>query len=338
MDFSFLKEKDYDFLKDVKDRIMLLTIGGSHAYGTNVNTPEHVSDIDLRGIMFDSSDDILLKKEPFQLNDAKTDSVIYTFNKIVRLFIECNPNTIELLGNEPEDYCYIHPLGQLLLDNKKAFLSKRASLSFAGYSNQQLNRLENALARDSLSQKKKEEHILNSVKSAMLTINDRYRSFDGSSMKLYIDKSDKEKYDTEIFIDIDLKHYPLRDLNGIWNEFVSIPRQYEKVNHRNRKKDEEHLNKHAMHLIRLYFTLIDILKDGEIRTKRVEEKDLLLDIRNGYFMNSDGTYSSEFFELKRELDTKVKELEKVTKLPEQADMKTIEEIIKKVNRYIIANY
>lgn len=338
MDFSFLKERDYDFLKDIKDRIMILTIGGSHAYGTNVNTPEHVSDIDLRGIMFDSSDDILLKKEPFQLNDKNTDSVIYTFNKIVKLFIECNPNTIELLGNEPDDYYYVHPLGQLLLDNKNAFLSKRALLSFAGYGNQQLNRLENALARDSLSQKKKEEHILNSVKSAMLTINDRYRSFDKSSMKLYIDKSDKEKYDTEIFIDINLKHYPLRDLNGIWNEFVSIPRQYEKVNHRNRKKDNEHLNKHAMHLIRLYFTLIDILKYGEIRTKRVEERDLLLDIRNGCFMNSDGTYNSEFFELKRELDAKVKELEKVTKLPEKADMKTIEEIIKKVNRYIISNY
>ncbi len=42
----------------------------------------------------------------------------------------------------------------------------------------------------------------------------------------------------------------------------------EKLNHRNHKKDEEHLNKHAMHLIRLYLTCIDLLENGVFSTYR----------------------------------------------------------------------
>lgn len=338
MNFDFLKNKEYYFLRStpIKANLMLLTMGGSHAYGTNINTPEHTSDIDVRGIIFDSKEDLLLLKEPSQFCDEATDTVLYSFNKIVKLLISCNPNTIEMLGCRKEDYAYLHPLGQLLIDNRKAFLSQRALNSFGGYAYQQLSRLENALARDRLSQSKKEEHILNSVKSAMLTINERYSHCPEQSIRLYTDKSSKAGMDSEIYIDINLEHYPLRDLNGIWNEFVSIPRQYEKVNHRNRKKDDTHLNKHAMHLIRLYLMLIDILEEGDIITYREKDLDLLMSIRNGSFMNADGSYKAEFFELLESYKTKVEKLKRSTWLPKEPDYETIYRLIKKVNEYIIS--
>ncbi len=47
---------------------------------------------------------------------------------------------------------------------------------------------------------------------------------------------------------------------------------YDKIGHRNHKKDENHLNKHAMHLVRLLMTVIDILEKHTIITCRQEEK------------------------------------------------------------------
>ena len=51
MDYrKVLETKDYDFLRNeplLKDNILFLTIAGSHAYGTNVET----SDLDIRGVV-----------------------------------------------------------------------------------------------------------------------------------------------------------------------------------------------------------------------------------------------------------------------------------------------
>ena len=85
-------------------------------------------------------------------------------NKIITLLINCNPNTIELLGLNPEHYLYLNDIGEMLLHNSYLFLSRRAINSFGGYAEAQLRRLQNALARDSFSQSEKEQHILNSVK------------------------------------------------------------------------------------------------------------------------------------------------------------------------------
>ncbi len=48
-----VKQQEYDFLKENKhlgNNIILLTLGGSYAYGMDINTKEYVSDIDLRGV------------------------------------------------------------------------------------------------------------------------------------------------------------------------------------------------------------------------------------------------------------------------------------------------
>lgn len=77
--------------------------------------------------------------------------------------------------------------------------------------------------------------------------------------------------DTEIFIDINLKHYPLRDFKNIYSDMNNIVKDYSKLNHRNSKKDELHLNKHAMHLIRLLVTGTEILEGKGINTYREKE-------------------------------------------------------------------
>lgn len=110
-------------------------MGGSYSYGMNI---EGKSDIDIRGVTLNSKEEILLLQNFGQIVDENTDTTIYSFNKMVNLLCKANPNVMEQLGLNPEHYLYIHPIGQVLLNNSKLFLSKRAVYSFAGYAKEQL--------------------------------------------------------------------------------------------------------------------------------------------------------------------------------------------------------
>lgn len=335
MDYkSLLKQPEYEFLKTnehLGSNIILLGLGGSHAYGTNIES----SDIDIRGIALNSKKDILYNNNFEQIHNQETDTVIYSFNKIIKLLAQANPNVIECLGVKPEHYLYLSPIGEELLANKSMFLSQRAIKSFGGYANQQLSRLENALARDRYTQSEKEKHIFRSCMNAMLDINQRYSNFSNGHIDLYIDESKQQDMESEIFINVSLEQYPLRDYTNIWSELKEIVKTYGKINHRNRKKDEAHLNKHAMHLIRLYYMLFDILEKGEINTYREKEHDLLMNIRNGEFQKEDGTYDSLFFDMIQELENRLQYAKYHTFIPEEPDYKKIEDFVCSVNERII---
>ena len=327
-----LTNSNYDFLRrepDLGENIILLALGGSYAYGTNVEG----SDIDFRGIAHNRISDLLgTALNPFeQYVDVETDTTIYSLDKIIKLLLSCNPNTIEILGCKPEHYIFITDVGKQLLENKSLFLSKKAVASFGGYAGQQLNRMLNALARDAYEQKEREEHILRSLKSAMNSFNERYSDFGDGYVNLFIGPSEKENIKTEIRANISLKNYPLRDFNGMLNELSSISRTYNKCNHRNNKKDDTHLNKHAMHLVILFLMGIDILEKGEIITYREIEHDLLMTIRNGYFQKKDHTYIPEFFELVDELQTRFEYAANNTNLPDTPNYKKVDEFLFDIN-------
>lgn len=331
-DFKHLLDTDeYRFLKDhnrLGDRIMLLGLGGSYAYGTNNEN----SDIDFRGVTLNLPSDLLGMTAFEQYEDDRTDTVIYSFNKIVKLLLECNPNTCEILGLDEEQYLIQSPLGRELLANKSLFLSKRAAKSFGGYADAQLRRLQNAIARDSLPQMEKERHILNSVRNALEDFQRRYDHFDKGQIHLYIDRSKNPELETEIFVDADYRHLPLRDYENMWSVMHNVVLAYDKVGKRNRKKDSNHLNKHAMHLIRLFLMAIDILEKGEIRTNRREDLPLLMKIRNGGFMQEDGTFAGEFYEILADYEKKLEQATRNSVLPDNPDMEKVEAFVEYVNR------
>lgn len=327
---KILAGKEYDFIKNnihLGKHVILLGLAGSYSYGTN---NEH-SDIDVRGIALNSKSDLLGMTQFEQYVDNDTDTVIYGFNKILQLLLSCNPNTIELLGLKTEHYLYLNDIGRRLLENRKLFLSMRAIQSFGGYADQQLRRLQNALARDSYPQQEKEQHILNSVKNAMYDFKSRYTSFEEGKISLYVDTSKRPELETEIYMDVCLKHYPLRDYRSMWAEMHNIVKDYDKIGKRNKKKDDNHLNKHAMHLIRLFMMAIDILEKEEIITYREDEHALLMDIRNGVYQKEDGTYREEFYELLKDYEERLAYAAKHTSLPEEPDVKKVEELMMEVN-------
>ncbi len=329
-----LRSEEYDFLrkdKNLGNNIIILTLGGSHAYGTNTET----SDLDIRGCALNSKMQILTNENFEQFVNEKTDTTIYAFNKLISLLCNCNPNVCEMLGNKPEHYFYVSPIGREFIDNKNLFLSKKAIYSFGGYANQQLRRLENKSNR-LVGQAKNEEHIFKTIDHAMFDFKQRHFTMPEDAIKLYIDKAVQEGYDTEIFMDVNLTHYPLRDYSGMISEMQSIVKAYGKIGKRNQKAIEANkLGKHMMHLIRLYMMCLDILEKGEINTYRDKEHDLLMDIRNGKYLDENRQPVSEFYDMVDEYEKRLDYAKENTDLPDSPDYKKINEFVASVNERVV---
>lgn len=338
MNIDQIKEKvassEYDFLRTnehLGDNIILLTLGGSYAYGTNVES----SDLDCRGCALNTKMQILTNENFEQFTNEQTDTTIYSFNKLISLLINLNPNTIEMLGCKPEHYLYLSSVGRELLDHAHMFLSKKAVYSFGGYANQQMRRISNLSVRV-VGQSEREQHILNSIKNAYVTFPERYFDFLEDNIRLYIDKSDQEEYDTEIFMDVNLHHYPLRDYKSMWSEMNNIVKDYSKIGKRNKHAvQKDKLGKHMMHLVRLYYMCFDILENEKIVTYREKEHDLLMDIRNGKYLDENKQPISDFFEMVNELEKQLEYDKNNTSLPEKPNYKEINEFVASVNERVV---
>lgn len=372
----------------VKDKLLFVTFGGSIAYG--LNTPE--SDIDTRGVIMPPVDEILgvgsfyaeanrdnknliYGKDGFeQFLDVESDTTFYTLKKAVSLMANCNPNTIELLGCKPEHYANVSAEGQILLDNKDVFLSKRAHDSFAGYARAQFQRLKNALGNGGVSSlgnvisladsiNRMQSHLERSypgysrdmVKLSVGTANHDPIFINGEQVRaddikvLFLDKNSTvltladgtviPDEDIQLFLDVNFTGIRSQEFSSVCNEITSALKEFNKhIGHRNNKKDDYHLNKHAMHLVRLYLMAFDILERGEIVTCREKDRDFLMSIKTGYYMHkNDRSFKQEFFDLVSAYDVKLDEIVRRSKLPDKPDYMAISNIVKDITyKYILS--
>ena len=331
---NLLNTSEYDFLRDnvhLGKRIMLLGLSGSYGYGTN----REGSDIDFRGAALQRPSDILGLTGFEQYVDTHTDTVIFGFNKLVSLLLDCNPNSCEIIGLPREKYMILSPLGEQLLENQSLFLSKRAIKAFGGYASAQLRRLQNAIARDALPQPDRERHILNSVQNSMDDLIRRNPHLRRGQIRLYIDQAVTQDLETEIFMDASYEHLPLRDYRSMLETLGNVIRDYDKIGHRNHKKDANHLNKHAMHLIRLLLTATDILEQHQVITCRQQDLPLLMRIRNGETMLENGTLSPEFYEILDQYEHRFQEAARKTTLPDEPDMARVSSFVERINRHAV---
>lgn len=331
-----LLSEQYDFLRQNENlgrNIILLGLGGSHAYGMENEN----SDVDIRGIATNSKRNILTGQDFMQVVEMETDTTVYSFDKIITLLCSCNPNTIEILGLKPEHYLYLTDAGRLLLENKSLFLSQVAVHSFGGYANSQLRRLQNKSSRLT-TQTWQEINIMKSIEHASVDFRTKYAKLDDDEFRLFVDKSDKQEYDSEIFVDAHLSHYPLRDFKGIMNEMNGIIKAYAKIGGRNEKAiTHDKLGKHMAHLVRLYLMCFDILEKWEIHTYREKEHDFLMDIRNGKYLDENRQSVNEFYEIVDGLEKRLEYDKKNTDLPEKVDMEKINDLKMSINEKICCN-
>ena len=138
MKLPSLFEKFDPAIKWINDRTIYVTKHGSQSYGTNIEG----SDTDVKGICIPPKEYYLgfLKKfEQAELHDP--DAVIFELTKFFKLAADSNPNCLEILFIDPSDILYIDDLGQLILDNRDLFLSKKVKYTMTGYAISQLKKI-----------------------------------------------------------------------------------------------------------------------------------------------------------------------------------------------------
>lgn len=175
-------------------------------------------------------------------------------------------------------------------------------------------------------------NVEGSCENIIFTFLERYRSFTPEQIKLSVAQVDGGP---QVVADIRMEQIPLRTLTGMVSELVEITRNYDKIHHRNKKKDDAHLNKHAMHLVRLYLMCLDILEKEEIVTYRAADHNLLMDIRNGYYQKADHTFNSAFYDLLNGLEKRLDYAKEHTALPETPDLAQIETFQMEVNERVV---
>lgn len=132
--------KESKHLSWIKDRTILLVRHGSHAYNTNIEG----SDEDFKGVTIPPEKYFYGFKTIFHQAELKApnpDTVVYDIRKFIGMAADCNPNVIEVLFTDPSDHLLVSKLGETLLENRDAFLSKRVKYTMCGYAYDQLRRI-----------------------------------------------------------------------------------------------------------------------------------------------------------------------------------------------------
>lgn len=85
----------------------------------------------------------------------------------------------------------------------------------------------------------------------------------------------------------------------------------------------------------MYLIGLDIIEKGEIITYREKERDLLLDIRNGKYIDKNGNIMSEFFKMVQKYEDRFIHAKEITTLPKEPDWEAINDFISSVNEDIV---
>lgn len=135
----------------------------------------------------------------------------------------------------------------------------------------------------------------------------------------------------EVCISGSFTNIPFREFYGNIAELNQTVREYERNSKRNKYAAEhDKITKHMMHLIRLYLMALDILNDGKIITYRAKERDFLMDIRNGKYMDESGQPTKEFFDIVKDYENQLVKAKERSVLPERVDQTKVDKLFMEI--------
>jgi len=139
----------------IKPWIIFEGVTGSKAYGTDLPT----SDTDIRGVfVLPFVDRVSLFDLQQEVSVEGEDTKFFELQKFMQLVMKATPNILELLWLPPDCILRSSPKMQLLIDNRKLFISKQAITTHAAYSIAQIKKArgQNKLINNSIPQERPE--------------------------------------------------------------------------------------------------------------------------------------------------------------------------------------
>ncbi len=331
-------------------------VSGSKAYGTDTEQ----SDTDIRGI-FIAPPEISLGcfQSLDQVEYSDRDEVLYDLRKFVKLAASANPNIIELLFTDEENIHFIDPAFAQLREHRQLFLSGKAKFTFSGYAMAQMKRIRGHhkwmtnpqpvdpptlldfstfIDTDGVVSKFPEDLLENTF---LVKVNaTTFRLFSSAAFSKPILSEDQANIQ---FINVDeerlasgspLEFYgtlivqidTFRVQHRMWKEYWHWKKNR---NPARAALEEKHGYdcKHAMHLMRLLKMAHEILRDGEVRVRRPDAKELLA-IRDGAFDYDELVRTAE------RMDEELNVLYENTPLPHSPDRDAINALY----MHVVKNY
>jgi len=312
---------------DIDSRTILLVLHGSHAYG--LNTPE--SDRDEKGVCIKPKECYFGFTRKFEQQEhmgGKTDGVdrvIYSLEKFASLAADCNPNIIEMLWVNDSDVLKCDEYGQILRDNRSAFLSRKAKFTFSGYAFAQLKRIKTHRA-----------WLLNPPKEEPTR-----KSF-GLSEVTKVSKSELGAYDSMLaggievslpkdVITLFVREKAYQAAKAHYDQYIN----WKKTRNPKRAAMEEKFGydgKHAGHLIRLLKMCKEILTLGVVIVKRIEDREEILAIRNGNL-----SYDA-LIEMSEKLEAECDALYETSPLPREPNRNKVDDMVVKMTEEYLCKY
>lgn len=330
-----------------KKNNILRVVAGSHAYGTNING----SDWDERGIFADTMERVILPFEKIETVQCEKDDVVYyELSKYMPLLLKQNPNVLEILWVDKKDIIEKNECGDILIDNKKEFLSIEVKDKYVAYAIGQLNRIKGhngwinnpqpenpPIQKDYISvlwnntdikeynktvpvKNYIARHIGNHVYGLWKNQEEIERSWinkDGIPVVIPKEKEFLYPKTPSLIVKLNMNEY--EEKLNIWKNYWTWKKN------RNEKRGELETKfgydtKHAMHLVRLLKSGIEILENNVVPVKR-EDASFLIDIRNGIY-----SYD-EILKIVKKLEEKINIISTKSNLPKTPNIELGKEIM-----------
>lgn len=309
-------------IQEISEQNKILEIvTGSYLYGTNTES----SDKDLVGIFMPSIEyilgfkrceevDLSIKDKTIENKNTKlaVDRKLYEFRKFIQLALDNNPNILEILFCNRENILFENDIGRKLLDIKHLFPHKGLKQKFLGYAFSQKHKM--VIKKDNYFEfKSYQSYIITKYKNNLskslieLIYEENYPYF----IKKVLDKNGNM-----CFISVgDINFMPqttlYRSLNMVEDRLSKVGNREELV------LKYGYDCKFGSHLIRLMLEGIELLTTGNLEFP-LKEANLIKDIKQGNWKLED------ILDYSNELELKIEDLYKDSKLPERPNYDEIE--------------
>lgn len=264
-----------------------LAYRGSIAHGMFIPStdPKSIDDIDLMGFAFGDPSHYFGLQEwgsrgTKEIKPGCYDVVLYEIRKAVTLLLQGNPNIVSMLWLSPEHVLIQEEPALRLIANRHLFLGKHIYDAFAGYAQQQLQKME---TRDPAELR---EYLA-------VTAELKHRGAHPNHAGVTFPEPDRSSGEAR-----DAANWDMEKLKARLRHFQ---RKGENIGYMGEKRKQlvlEHGydSKNAAHLIRLLRMCVEVLTTGEMHVKRPDAAELL-DIKRGtWSLDAVKELSSHLFE------------------------------------------